>query len=107
MSNAYLTDNERVLGNALTLAGIQYLQKHCLHGYYPNFIFPGHKLVVVIERKSPSAFSHNGTEQKVSDQEQDLHLSQLGYQTVRYSNQAIKNCTKGVVLSIQRYLLAS
>lgn len=107
MSNAYLTDNERILGRALTLAGVEYVQNHCLHGYYPNFIFPGHKLVVVIERKSPSVFSHNGVEQKVSDEEQELCLSQLGYQTVRYSNQAIKNCTKGVVLSIQRHLLAS
>gem|GEM_PF-2975951 len=107
VSNAYLTDNERILSKALTLAGVEHLQKQCLHGYYPNFIFPGHKLVVVIDRKSPSVFSHNGVEQQVSDQEQALHLSQLGYQTVRYSNQAIKNCTKGVVQSIQRYLLAS
>ncbi len=107
MSNAYFTENEHILGKALTLAGVEHLQKQCLHGYYPDFIFPGHKLIVVIDGKMNSSHLHNKIGQKAHDQEQDTHLSQLGYQIVRYSNQAVKNCTKGVVLSIQRYLLSS
>jgi very-short-patch-repair endonuclease len=45
-------------------------------------------------------------EQKAYNKERDAHLDQLGYQIVRYSNQAVK-LHKGVVLSIQRHLLAS
>jgi len=101
------TDNQRLLSKALTLAGVKHLQNQCLYGYYPTFIFPGHNLIVEVEGKTSSPHLQNKTERKAYDQEQDTHLGQLGYQTVRYSHQAVKNCIKGVVLSIQRYLLAS
>lgn len=107
MSDNYFTDNERILSKALTLAGIEHLKKQCLYGYYADFIFPGHKLIVEIDRNTHRSNLHNKADQKAYDQERDAHLSELGYQIVRYSNQAVKNCTKGVVLSIQRYLLAS
>lgn len=107
LSNTYSTDNERILSKALTLAGVEHLQKQCFYGYYPGFIFPGHKLIVEVDSHTHSGNLSNKAEQKANDKERDAYLSQLGYQTVRYSNQAVKNCTKGIVLSIQRYLLAS
>lgn len=107
MSDSYSTNNKRILSNALKLAGIEHLQKQCLHSYYPDFIFPGHKLIVEVDSNTHSGNSSNKEEQKAHDQERDAQLSQLGYQIVRYSNQAVKKCTKGVVLSIQRYLSAS
>ena len=107
LSDTYSTDNERILSKGLTLAGVEHLQKQCLNGYYPGFIFPGHKLIVEVDSNTHSGNSYNKAEQKAYDKEQDDHLSQLGYQIVRYSNQAVKNCTKGVVISIQRYLLGS
>jgi very-short-patch-repair endonuclease len=107
LGNIYSTDNELILSKALTLAGIKHLKKQYLHGYYLEFIFPGHKLIVEIEGKTHSGNLHKKVAQKAYDEERDAHLSKLGYQTVRYSNQAVKTCTKGVVLSIQRYLLAS
>ncbi len=104
LGDSYSTDNKRILSNALTLAGIEHLQKQCLYGYYPDFIFPGHNLIVEIDSNTHSGNLHNKAEQQASDKERDAHLSQLGYQIVRYSNQAVKSSTKGVVLSIQRYL---
>ncbi len=106
LSENYSTDNECILSKALTLAGVEHLQKQCLYGYYPGFVFPGHKLIVEVDSKTYSGNSYNKAEQKAYEQEQDARLSQLGYQVVRYSNQAVKNCTKGVVLSIQRHLSA-
>jgi very-short-patch-repair endonuclease len=85
---------------------VEHLQKQCVNGYHPGFVFPGHKLIVEVEGKTYSGNSHNKAEQKASDRERDAHLSQLGYRVVRYSNQAVKNCTKGVVMSIQRHLAA-
>ena len=105
MSDNHFTDGERLLSKALTLAGVQFLQKECLYGYYPDFIFPGHKLIVDIDSKTHNGNLYNKAEQKANDQERDAHLNELGYQVVRYSNQAVKNCPKGVVLSIQRHLL--
>ena len=105
--DSYSTENETMLSKALTLAGVEHLKKQCLYGYYPGFIFPGYKLIVEIDGNNHSGNSHNKIQQKANDKERDAHLSQLGYQVVRYSNQAIKNCPKGVVLSIQRHLLAS
>ena len=107
VSDNYSTDNETILSKALTLAGVEHLKKQCLYGYYPGFIFPGHKLIVEIDDNKHSGNSHNKLQQKAYDKERDAHLNQLGYQVVRYSNQAVKNCTKGVVLSIQRHILAS
>ena len=106
LSDTYSTNNERILSNALAQAGVEHLQKQCLYGYYPGFIFPGHKLVVEVESNKHVGNFCNKGEQKATE-ERDAHLSQLGYQIVRYSHQAVKNCTKGVVLSIQRYLSAS
>ena len=103
MSDTNFTDGERILSKALTLAGVQFLQKQHLCG----FIFPGHKLIVDIDSKTHNGNLYNKAEQKANDQERDAHLNELGYQVVRYSNQAVKNCTKGVVLSIQRYLSES
>ncbi len=107
LSDIYSTDNERILSKALTIAGVEHLQKQCISGYSTGFIFPGHKLIVEIDSNTHSGYLYNKTEQKAQDEERDAHLSQLGYKIVRYSNQAVKNCTKGVVLSIQRYLVAS
>ncbi len=107
LSDTYSTDNEAILSKALTLAGVEHLKKPCLYGYYPGFIFPGHKLVVEVDGNTHSGNFHNKLEQKAYDKERDAHLSQLGYQIVRYSNQAVNKCAKGVVLSIQRHLLAS
>ena len=108
LSDVYSTDNvETILSKALTLAGVEHLEKQCLHGYYPGFIFPGHKLIVEVDSKTHSGNPHKKLEQKAYYKERDAHLNQLGYQIVRYSNQAVKNCTKGVVLSIQRHLLAT
>lgn len=107
LSDSYSTDNKRILSKALTLAGIEHLQKQCLHDYYPDFVFPGHKLIVEVDSNTHSGNSSNKEEQKVQDNERDTHLSQLGYQIVRYSNQAVKKSTKGVVMSIQRYLSGS
>lgn len=107
MSDVYSTDNKRILSRALTLAGIEHLQKQCLDGYCLDFIFPGHKLIVEVDTNMHSGNISNKAELKDSDNERDAHLSQRGYQIVRYSNQAVKNCTKGVVLSIQRHLLVS
>jgi very-short-patch-repair endonuclease len=107
LNDPYSTDNKRILSKALTLAGIEHLQKQCLYGYYPDFIFPGHKLIVEVDSHMRSGNLNNKVEHKDLNKERDAHLSQLGYQIVRYSNQAVKNCTKGVVLSIQRHLLAS
>lgn len=98
------TNNQRILSQALTTAGVEHLQKQCLSGYYPDFIFPGYKLIVEIENNKHSGNLYNKAEQKNSNQEQDDHLTELGYQIVRYSSQAVKNSTKGVVLSIKRYL---
>ena len=104
----YSTDNvETILSKALTLAGIEHLENQCLHGYYPGIIFPGHKLIVEVDGNTYSGNFHNKIDQKASDKERDAHLNQLGYQIVRYSNQAVKNCTKGVVLNIQRHLMGS
>lgn len=107
LSDTYTTDNETILSKALTLAGVEHLKKQCLYGYYPSFIFPGYKLIVEIDSNKQGSNSHNKLQQKAQDKERDEHLNQFGYQVVRYSNQAVKNCTKGVVLSIQRHLLAS
>ena len=104
MSDNYSTDNKRILSNALTLAGVEHLQKQCLHSYYLDFVFPGHKLIVEVDSNTHSGNSANKEDQKAQDKERDAHLSDLGYQIVRYSNQAVKKSTKGVVLSIQRYL---
>lgn len=107
LSNTYSTDNQRILSKALTLAGVEHLQKQCLYGYYPGFIFPGHKLIVEVDNNTHNGNSYSNAKQKDCDKERDAHLSQLGYQTIRYSSQAVKNCSKGVVLGIQRHLLAS
>ncbi len=108
LTDTYSTDNvETILSKALTLAGIEHLEKQCLDGYYPGFIFPGYKLIVEVEGNTYSGNFHNKLEQKAHDKERDAHLSELGYQIVRYSNQAVKRCTKGVVLSIKRYLLTN
>jgi len=107
LSDTYSTNNRRILSNALTLAGVEHIQKDCIYGYYPDFVFPGHKLIVEVDSQTHSGNLDNKAEQKAVAQQRDDHLSQLGYQIVRYSNQAVKNCTKGVVLSIQRHLLAS
>ena len=107
LSDNYSTDNKRILSNALTLAGVEHLQKQCLHSYYPDFIFPGHKLIVEVDSNTHSGNSSNKEEQKAFNEERDAQLSDLGYQIVRYSNQAVKKSTKGVVLSIQRYLSAN
>ena len=107
LSDNYSTNNQRILSQALTLAGIEHLQKQCLNGYYPGFIFPGHKLIVEVDSSTHGGNTYNNAKQKDHDKERDDHLSQLGYQIVRYSNQAVKNCAKGVVLSIQRHLLTS
>jgi very-short-patch-repair endonuclease len=106
LSDTYSTYTKSSLSKALTIAGIEHLQKQCVHGYYPDFIFPGHNLIVEVDSNTHSGNSSNKADQKANDQERDAHLNQLGYQIVRYSNQAVKKCTKGVVLSIQRYLLA-
>ncbi len=100
------TNNERILSNALRQAGVDHLQKQCLYGYYPDFIFPGYKLIVEVESNNHSGNLCNKGVQKATE-ERNAYLNQLGYQIVRYSNQAVKNCTKGVVLSIKRYLLSS
>lgn len=107
LSDTYSTNNKRVLSNALTLAGVEHLQKQCLYGYYLDFIFPGHKLIVEVDSNTHSGNLSNKADPKADDKERDAHLSQLGYQIVRYSNQAVKNSTKGVVLSIQRHLTSS
>ncbi len=107
-SDTYSTCNvETILSKALTVAGIEHLEKQCIHGYYPGIIFPGHKLIVEVDSNTYSGNSHKKLEQKAHDKERDEHLNQLGYKIVRYSNQAVKNCTRGVVISIQRHLLAS
>ena len=108
LSDISTTNNvELILSKALTLAGVEHLEKQCLHGYYPSFIFPGHKLIVEVDGNTYSGNSHKKLEQKAYDKERDAHLDQLGYKIVRYSNQEVKNCPKGVVLSIQRHLLAN
>lgn len=107
MSDTYSTDNQRILSKALTLAGVEHLQKQCLYGYYLGFTFPGHKLIVEVDSNTCSGKSYNKAQQKDYNKERDAHLSQLGYQIVRYSSQAVKNCSKGIVLGIQRHLLAS
>lgn len=107
LSDSYSNDNQRILGKALTLAGVEYLQKQSLYGYNVGFVFPGHKLIVEVDSNTHSGKSHNNAKQRDYDKERDAHLSQFGYQTVRYSSQAVKNCSKGVVLGIQRHLLAT
>ena len=107
MTNSYSTDNQRLLSKALTSAGVEHLQRQCIYGYDTGFVFPGHKLIVEVDNNTHSGNSHNNAKQKDSDKERDAHLSQLGYQIVRYSSQAVKNCSKGVVLGIKRHLLAS
>lgn len=107
LSDAYLTDSQRILSKALTLAGVEHLQKQCLHGYHLGFIFPGYNLIVEVDSNTHSGNSYNNIKQKDRDKERDTHLSQFGYQTVRYSKQAVKNCAKGIVLSIQSHLTAS
>ena len=108
LNDNYSSNNQRILSKALTIAGIDHLQKQCLYAdYYPDFVFPGHKLVVEVDSSKNTANSANKAEQETDTQERDSYLNELGYQVVRYSNQAVKNCTKGVVLSIQRYLTTS
>lgn len=107
LSDIYSNDNQRILSKALTLAGVEHLQKQYLYGYYLGFTFPGHKLIVEVDSNTYSGNSHNKAKQKDYDQQRDAHLSQLGYQIVRYSNQAVKNSLKGVVIGIQRHIVAS
>jgi len=92
LGDSYSTDNKRILSNALTVAGIEHLQKQCLYGYYPDFIFLGYKLIVEID-STHSGNLHNKAEQQASDKERDAHLSQLGYQIVRYPTNG-KSSTK-------------
>ncbi|PIG90882.1 DUF559 domain-containing protein [Gloeocapsopsis sp. IPPAS B-1203] len=106
LSDTYSTNIQHILSDALTSAGIEHIQNHCLDGYHFNFAFPGHKLIVEVDSNKYSGNLYKKAEQKADDQQRDARLNQLGYQVIRYSNQAVKNSTKGVVLSIQRHLLA-
>lgn len=105
MENPYSTDDISILSNALTLAGVEHLKKQCLDGYCYDLIFPGHKLIVEIQSKSPPHNPPKTNDQKAYEIERNLHVNELGYKIVSYSSQAVKNCAKGVVFNIQRYLL--
>ncbi|MBV9386559.1 MAG: DUF559 domain-containing protein [Chroococcidiopsidaceae cyanobacterium CP_BM_ER_R8_30] len=99
------SDDVSILSQALALIGVEHLKRQHLNGYYFDFVFPTHKLVVEIKGKPHTHSSSSRSEQELYEQKRNDYLTQIGYKLVCYSSEALKYSVKGVALNIRRHLL--
>lgn len=93
-----MTNAESILWEQLRarrLNGIKFKRQHSIGNYIPDFYCAEHRLFIELDGKI-----HEGKEQMEKDKFRDLHLQDMSYRVMRFSNNRIANDIKKVLLEI-------
>ena len=87
---------KQLRGNKL---GYKFKRQHSIGGYILDFYCSKIKLIIEID-----GTSHLGADAKEYDEIRDKYFSELGYKTVRFSNNEVENDLEEVLNKIRTYL---
>ncbi|MEK7081133.1 MAG: endonuclease domain-containing protein [Patescibacteria group bacterium] len=80
--------------------GYKFKRQHSIGGYILDFYCSEARLIIEID-----GASHNTKEAREYDKIRDEYFSELGYTTIRFLNEEIKNKMEKVVNKIKKYLI--
>ena len=79
--------------------GAKFRRQHSIGGYILDFICKDKKLIIEIDGEI-----HKKKENKEYDDVRDIYFKELGYKTLRFTNDEVENDVKGVVEKIKKYI---
>lgn len=81
------------------LDGLKFRRQHSLNHYIVDFYCATHKLIIEVDGEI-----HNYPENQESDRVRDKELKELGYHTLRFTNQQVELDIESVIKEIQNYI---
>ena len=95
------TEEEKILWFNLknNKIGCKFKRQHSVSGYILDFYCSKHKLIIEID-----GISHNPREAREYDKTRDQYFKELGYTTIRFLNEEIKDNTEEVLTRIKNLL---
>lgn len=81
------------------LDGLKFRRQHSLNHYIVDFYCATHKLIIEVDGEI-----HNHPENQEKDRIRDKELKELGYHTLRFTNQQVELDIERVIKEIQNYI---
>ena len=81
------------------LDGLKFRRQHSLNHYIVDFYCATYKLIVEVDGEI-----HNHPENQANDRIRDKELKDLGYHTLRFTNQQVELDIESVIKAIQNYI---
>ena len=91
-----MTPAEKILWKHLkanSLNGLHFRRQQVVHGYFPDFYYHQHELIVEVDGGIHDL-------QKEYDTERETYLISLGFRIMRFTNEEIQKDLKGVLRKI-------